>query len=37
MKLEPLVSVVIPAFNASEWIAETIESVIDQEYQNFEI
>ena len=37
MKIEPLVSVIIPAYNASEWIAETVESVLKQEYQNFEI
>jgi glycosyltransferase involved in cell wall biosynthesis len=32
-----LVSVVIPAFNAEEWIAETIASVLGQSYRNIEI
>ncbi len=33
----PLVSVVIPALNASRFIAETIKSVITQSYQELEI
>ncbi len=33
----PLVSVVIPAFNASEFISETLESVIAQTYTNLQI
>lgn len=35
--LSPLVSVVIPAYNAEAWICETIESVLAQTYQNIEI
>ena len=35
--LEPLVSVVIPLYNAQEYIAETIESVISQTFTNWEL
>ena len=33
----PLVSVVIPAYNSSKWIAETLESVLAQDYAPFEV
>lgn len=32
-----LVSVVIPAYNQAEFVAEAIQSVLDQTYQNFEV
>ena len=32
-----LVSVVIPAYNAEQWVAETIDSVLQQTYRNLEI
>ena len=32
----PLVSVVMPAYNSEKYIAETIESVLNQTYKNFE-
>ena len=33
----PLVSVVIPAFNAEQFITKTLDSVKKQTYQNFEL
>lgn len=33
----PLVSVIIPAYNQAEFLAETIQSVLNQTYPNFEI
>lgn len=37
MSQPPLVSVIIPAYNASRWIDETISSVIEQDYKHYEI
>jgi glycosyltransferase involved in cell wall biosynthesis len=37
MKDSPLVSVIIPAFNASRYIAEAVQSVLDQTYRNIEV
>jgi glycosyltransferase involved in cell wall biosynthesis/phenylacetate-coenzyme A ligase PaaK-like adenylate-forming protein/MoaA/NifB/PqqE/SkfB family radical SAM enzyme len=34
---EPLVSVIMPAYNASEYIAQSIESVLCQDYRKFEL
>ena len=34
---QPLVTVIIPLFNAQDYIAQTIESVISQTYQNWEL
>ena len=34
---EPLVSVVIPAYNAERFIATTLQSVLSQTYQNLEV
>tara|TARA_B110000305_G_C19397304_1_gene618160 strand:+ start:276 stop:1124 length:849 start_codon:yes stop_codon:yes gene_type:complete len=34
---QPLVTIITPIFNAQNFIAETIESVIDQTYQNWEM
>jgi glycosyltransferase involved in cell wall biosynthesis len=33
----PLVSISMPAFNAEHYIAEAIESILSQSYQNFEL
>ena len=33
----PLVSVIIPAYNADNFIAKTLESVLSQTYQNIEV
>jgi glycosyltransferase involved in cell wall biosynthesis len=35
--LSPLVSILIPAYNADEWIADTIRSAVAQTWQNKEI
>ena len=35
--MEKLVSVITPAYNASEYIGETIESVLNQSYTNWEM
>lgn len=37
VQLAPLVSVIIPAYNAEKFIAETIESIIAQTYPNIEV
>lgn len=37
MKSEPLVSVVIPIHNGAPFLEETLQSVFDQTYQNYEI
>jgi glycosyltransferase involved in cell wall biosynthesis len=34
---EPLVSVIMPAYNAADYIEEAIESVLIQSYRNFEL
>ena len=31
------ISIVIPAYNAGQYIAETLQSILDQDYQDFEI
>ena len=36
MKNEPLVSIITPAYNAERFIEDTIKSVINQHYQNWE-
>jgi len=34
---KPLVSVVVAAFNAEPWLAETLDSVLAQTWKNIEI
>src|SRR4051794_15684167 len=35
--MNPLVSILIPAYNSQEWIAETIDSALKQTWANKEI
>ena len=35
--MKPLVSILIPAYNVEQWIAETLESALAQTWQNKEI
>lgn len=37
LKINPLVSVIIPAYNAESYLAITLESVLNQTFSNFEI
>jgi glycosyltransferase involved in cell wall biosynthesis len=37
MKGYPLVSVIIPCYNSERWIAETVQSCLDQTYRSIEI
>lgn len=37
MKNKELVSIIIPAYNAESYIQETLQSIYDQTYQNFEV
>jgi len=34
---QPLVSIVIPCYNHAQFVQETIQSVIDQDYENIEL
>ena len=36
-KENPLVSVIIPMFNAQEWIVGLLHSILNQSYQNIEV
>jgi glycosyltransferase involved in cell wall biosynthesis len=37
MKETPLISVIIPAYNAERWIGEALRSVLEQSYRNWEL
>jgi glycosyltransferase involved in cell wall biosynthesis len=37
MMSTPVVSIVMPAYNAAPWIAETIESILAQSFSDFEV
>lgn len=34
---EPLVSVLLPAYNVEKYLAKCVDSILQQTYQNFEI
>ena len=34
---QPLVSIIVPVFNAEKFLAETIQTVSDQTYENWEL
>lgn len=36
LKDEPLISIITPTYNRADFIAEAVQSVLDQTYQNFE-
>lgn len=37
MENEPLVSIIIPVYNAEKYIIETVESILSQDYKNFQL
>lgn len=37
IEIKPLVSVVIPAYNAAKWLPDTIQSILNQTYTNIEV
>ena len=37
MKYKPLVSIVIPVYNGSNYMAEAIDSALSQTYENIEV
>lgn len=37
LNFAPLVSIVIPVFNGGDYLADAIESALDQNYRNIEI
>jgi len=37
MKNQPLVSVIIPTYNKSQYLREAIKSVLNQTYKNIEV
>lgn len=36
-KIEPVLSIIMPAYNAEKYISEAIESIINQTYTNWEL
>ena len=37
MVLNPFISVLLPAFNAEKFLKESLESILNQTYTNFEL
>lgn len=37
MKAQPLITVLLPVYNAQAYVARAIESILQQEFQDFEL
>src|SRR5690554_2831077 len=37
VKNEPLISIIVPVFNKENYLRECLDSIINQDYQNFEL
>ena len=35
--MEPMVSIIVPVYNAEEYISRCVDSILNQEYKDFEL